>query len=216
MHPPPESPFRTRPQLLAAEDLPPEPRQARSRLKREALLRAGLDLFAECGYEATAVEDVAHRAGVAVGGFYQHFRSKRQLLLVLMDHLVEEISRIDLRLTFPPESEPRAVLEQLVRISLSLDWAHAGVHRAWGEAIMHDPALAELHHCIEDWTATLASSMLNGVTTLPGSRPDLDVKTLAWIITLLFWKLAGRVPPDPEPVVDGLTHLLYHALFRDD
>jgi AcrR family transcriptional regulator len=60
-------------------------------------MSAGLALFGEKGYEAASVDEIAARAGVAVGGFYQHFRSKRQLLLVLMDELLERLSRLDLR-----------------------------------------------------------------------------------------------------------------------
>ena len=71
------SPVPPRPRLLDAEALPPSPRQGRSREKRTQLLAAGLALFGEKGYEATSVDAVALRAGVAVGSFYQHFRSKR-------------------------------------------------------------------------------------------------------------------------------------------
>lgn len=209
-----------RPQLLAGEDLPPLPQQERSRLKREALLRAGLQLFQEAGYEATTVEAVAQRAGVALGGFYQHFRSKRQLLLVLMDRLVQEIAEVDLRLEFGAGLDPRAILERLVRFSLSLDLGYAGVHRAWGEVIIHDAELAARQREIEAWTAALAQGLMQGIALLPGARPDLDLHTLSWIITLLFWNVAARVAASPAPVeadavVHGMVHLLYHALFQD-
>lgn len=221
MHQPPSSfPLPDRPQLLAEEDLPPLPRQERSRQKRDALLCAGLALFAECGYEATTIEAVAHRAGVAVGGFYQHFRSKRQLLLVLMDALVAEIGGIDLAMALDAGTDVRTVLEHLVRLSLSIDWAFAGVHRAWGEAIVQDESLARLDREIEDWTATLALVLMEGLSRLPGARTGVDLRTQAWLITLLFWKLAGRISADtqttdPEPVVQGMIHLLYHSLFHD-
>ena len=83
---------RARPDLLARQQLPPAPQQERSRRKREALLEKALALFAERGYEQTSIEEIAHAAGVAVGGFYQHFTSKRQLLLVLMDRLLQDVS----------------------------------------------------------------------------------------------------------------------------
>jgi len=218
--PPALAPQLGRPQLLAGEDLPPLPQQERSRLKREALLQAGLQLFQEAGYDATTIEAVAQRAGVALGGFYQHFRSKRQLLLVLMDRLVQEIEQIDLRLEFGADAEPQEVLERLVRFSLSLDLAYAGVHRAWGEVIIHDSELAAYQSEIEQWTAGLAHGLMQGIALLPGARDGLDLQTLSWIVTLLFWKLAAQVaaspaPVDVEAVVHGLVHLVYHALFQD-
>src|SRR6266446_8338311 len=85
-----------RPDVLAGQQLPPAPQQERSRRKREALLISALALFAERGYEQTSIEDIAHHAGVAVGSFYQHFASKRQILLVLMDRLLQEASMLTL------------------------------------------------------------------------------------------------------------------------
>ncbi|HEX6779203.1 MAG TPA: helix-turn-helix domain-containing protein, partial [Ktedonobacterales bacterium] len=85
-----------RPDLLAGQQFPPLPKQTRSRQKRDALLQSALALFAEHGYEETTIEEIAHHAGVAVGGFYQHFASKRQILLVLMDLLLQEAAALTL------------------------------------------------------------------------------------------------------------------------
>src|SRR5436305_14371393 len=86
-----------RPNLLADERLPAEPRQKRSREERERLKAAALTLFAEKGYEGASIGDIARRAKLAVGGFYQHFHSKRQLLLVLMDELLEKLTEVNLQ-----------------------------------------------------------------------------------------------------------------------
>lgn len=202
-----------RPDVLQAEELPPAPCQERSRKKRDALLGAALQLFAEHGYEGTSVEEIAHRAGVAVGGFYQHFRSKRQVLLVLMDALLGEIARMDFRLK--RHDDPRAALEDGIRRCLHLDWAHVGAYRAWSEAIIDDPELAALNEAIEQWTLGLIVTVIRDAASMPGARPDLDSETAGWILNLLFWKVAQRPSTEVESVVRGLTHLLYHALFRD-
>src|SRR5689334_24954585 len=47
--------------------------------KREALLRAALELFAERTYGATPVPDIAARANVGTGTVYRHFASKEAL-----------------------------------------------------------------------------------------------------------------------------------------
>jgi AcrR family transcriptional regulator len=207
LHPP------ARPDVLQAEELPPAPCQERSRRKRDALLDAALQLFAEHGYEGTSVEEIAHRAGVAVGGFYQHFRSKRQVLLVLMDALLGEIARMDFHLR--RHDDPRLALEDGIRRFLHLDWAHVGAYRAWSEAIIDDPELAALNEAIERWTLGLILAVVRDAAAMPGARPDLDSETAGWILNLLFWKIAQRPSTDLESVVRGLTHLLYHALFRD-
>src|SRR5215469_4109148 len=85
-----------RPPLLEGEDLLPDPVQRRSIAKRQGLKAAALASFGERGYEGTSLDDIARRAAMAVGGVYLHFRSKRQLLLVLMDELLERLERLDL------------------------------------------------------------------------------------------------------------------------
>lgn len=210
---PPVAGYPPRPDLLASEELPPPPCQDRSRRKRCALLTAALELFAERGYERTSVEEIAQSAGVAVGGFYQHFRSKRQVLLVLMDALLREIARMDFRLD--RRGDPRAALEDGIRRCLHLDWTHAGAYRAWSEAIIHDAELARLNQEVETWTLALIRTTLCEAADMPGARRDLDPETAAWILNLLFWKVADRPAGDVERVVQGMGHLLYHALFED-
>jgi AcrR family transcriptional regulator len=201
------------PNLLAGQDLPAPPQQERSRLKRQKLLNAALLLFQEHGYDATSIEDIAQQAGVAVGGFYQHFRSKRQVLLVLMDGLLQELSKMDLQLG----SEANvATLTPIVRNALTVDWAYAGAYRAWREAILQDAALSALNRQVTDWTRTRLVEVLKGMQQLPGARPNIDTATMAWVLDLWFWQLAGTPADNLDAIVRVLTDLLYHTLFQDE
>ena len=117
------------PNLLADQQLPPPPQQAWSRKKRDALFQSALALFARQGYEETSIVDIIHNAGVAVGGFYQHFASKRQLLLVLMDRLLHESSEI----MFPAGADVQdiqSIIALAVLQGLQVDWSYAGAYRA--------------------------------------------------------------------------------------
>ena len=78
----------------------PGPRQARSparrrRLtadaRRRQLFEVALSLFAEHGYAATTMDDIAESAGVTKPLVYQHFESKRALYLELMDVVSREL-----------------------------------------------------------------------------------------------------------------------------
>ncbi|GAB2460044.1 TetR/AcrR family transcriptional regulator [Jatrophihabitans fulvus] len=48
---------------------------------RERLVAAAVDLFAEQGYDATTVAEIAERAGVTKSTFFRHFPDKRELLV---------------------------------------------------------------------------------------------------------------------------------------
>jgi AcrR family transcriptional regulator len=71
--------------------------QKRSIEKRARILAAGRRFFAGKGYEATSIADIAAQAGTAAGAFYQYFASKRQLLVVLMNELIQRLAALDLR-----------------------------------------------------------------------------------------------------------------------
>src|SRR6266571_4295355 len=53
--------------------------------RRRQLLDVALRVFAERGYHATSMNDLAETAGVTKPVLYQHFRSKRALYLELLD-----------------------------------------------------------------------------------------------------------------------------------
>ena len=66
--------------------------------RREQILRAALQIFAEKGYHSARVSDVAARAGVSQGTIYWYFKSKEALFgaafMSQVDALFEPINRI--------------------------------------------------------------------------------------------------------------------------
>jgi AcrR family transcriptional regulator len=208
---------RKRPNLIGGEDRPPEPRQKRSLDKRARLKAAGLALFCEKGYEGTSVDEIAQRAKVAVGGFYQHFRSKRQLLLVLMDELLEKLSQLDLR----PKAmaDRRAGLRELLSRAFSHDLRYLGAYRAWQEAVLSDPDLAQKQEEIHAWTTTRVTTVFQLLQQLPSARPGVDIHGLARVMDCFFWNLLAQAVLLPEVElnqwIDSATHLIYHAMFTD-
>lgn len=214
-----ESTARVRPALLAGQHFPSQPQQERSKKKREALLQSALFLFAERGYEDTSIEDIAHRADVAVGGFYQHFVSKRQIVLVLMDRLLEEASNLTTPVDPIDLQDVQSVIAYFVRKGLQVDWSYAGAYRAWREAALQDKELRELNVQVERWLASQLEVLLRGLLLFPGARTDVDLPMLAWEMCLLFLRLAETPLNDSseiDAVVGSLTHLIYHGLFKDE
>ena len=171
-----------RPAIAAAEDLPAPPRQARSVEKRARLLDAARALFREKGYEATSIGDVTSEAGMAAGAFYLYFRSKKQLLIVLMNELTERLAAVDLR------PVPGGGLRAFVAALFRTDVEYYGVIRAWQEAILMDPELRAMHADIEAWT----EARILGVFRKLQTRPDCDLPAFARMMDRHFWSLLAR------------------------
>src|ERR1051325_6527467 len=58
--------------------------------KRDAILRAAIDVFAERGYFNAQVADVARAAGVAAGTVYLYFKSQDDLLVSIFERSMRE------------------------------------------------------------------------------------------------------------------------------
>jgi AcrR family transcriptional regulator len=75
-----------------AQALIPRPKRADARRNYEKVLAAAREAFAEGG-EATALEDIARRAGVGIGTLYRHFPNRQALLEAVYVDEVEAMCR---------------------------------------------------------------------------------------------------------------------------
>jgi TetR/AcrR family fatty acid metabolism transcriptional regulator len=86
--------------------------------KRDAILRAAIDVFANRGYFNSQVADVARAAGIAAGTVYLYFRSKDDLLISIFERTMREALE-EGRKTVSGIGDPRERLRQFARLHLS-------------------------------------------------------------------------------------------------
>jgi AcrR family transcriptional regulator len=85
--------------------------------RRQQLLDIGRSLFAERGFEATSIEEIAARAGVSKPVVYEHFGGKEGLYAVVVDR---EMQRLTDRVVSALDADhPRELLEQAALVFLS-------------------------------------------------------------------------------------------------
>lgn len=109
------------------EPAAPAPRQWLSKRQSatvDVLLRAGLDLLREQGYDALSLREVAARAGVTHTTAYSYFSSK--------DHLIAEAHWRLLRDAPAPKPDRKASIRDRVRMAL----------RSASVAVANEPAVA--------------------------------------------------------------------------
>ena len=85
--------------------------------KREAILRAAIDIFAERGFFTAQVADVARAAGVAAGTVYLYFHSKDDLLVSIFERTMRE-AIADGRACIAPIRDPVEQLRAIARVHL--------------------------------------------------------------------------------------------------
>lgn len=87
------------------------PRKMSAEARRQAILDAALAIFAEKGFEAARLEDVAARAGIAKGTLYLYFRDKQALFEELIRGAVHPILASVRRAADMPGMSAGAVLD---------------------------------------------------------------------------------------------------------
>jgi len=80
------------------------------RERREQLLDVGRALFAEKGFEATSIEEIAARAGVSKPVVYEHFGGKEGLYAVVVDREMSDL--LDRLTSALSAGHPRLLVEQ--------------------------------------------------------------------------------------------------------
>ncbi|MGH7281944.1 MAG: TetR/AcrR family transcriptional regulator [Polyangiaceae bacterium] len=99
--------------------------EARS-LYRNAILDAAEQIFAERGFHAARIQDIAERGGFAVGTVYKHFEQKEDVLRALM---VERMDNMQAALE-EREGDPPGFEDKLV-VKLGRLFGYVEMHRAF-------------------------------------------------------------------------------------
>jgi AcrR family transcriptional regulator len=98
-----------------------EPKRERGKQRVAALIDAGAELFAEKGYEATTMTEIASRAGAAIGSLYQFFPSKEALAEAFFNRFAERaaaaFARVEER---APGRSARELADLLIDYKLGL------------------------------------------------------------------------------------------------
>src|SRR5271155_4363332 len=98
-----------------------EPKRERGKQRVAALIDAGAELFAEKGYEATTMTEIAQRAGAAIGSLYQFFPSKEALAEALFDRYAERAAAHFARVEeLAPGLSPAELADLLIDYKLAL------------------------------------------------------------------------------------------------
>lgn len=86
---------------------------------KERIVQASLAVFAEKGYHATTIQEIAHRAGIAVGTIYIYFSNKSDLFRTLIQYVLESIQS-SIQERNRQELEPWRRLCNVFEVSLDL------------------------------------------------------------------------------------------------
>jgi AcrR family transcriptional regulator len=186
-----------------------------STTRKTHLVHLAGELFAEKGFRATTVREIADAAGILSGSLYHHFDSKEsigyQILSEFLTDVLAGYRGVD-------TDDPRAAIEQVVRASTATLSRHRAaltmLQRDWNyfSAQPRFAYLREAMHEIEQvWITLFERGKRDGQF-----RSDLDAKLTYRLLRDVLWMPTswrqGEGGWQPDEVVDGFLRLLFDGI----
>ncbi len=98
----------------------------------EKILEAGIDEFAERGFEKTAMSDIAKSAGVSVGVIYKYYADKDAFFLACVDHSLELLQSV-MENVIRNEDDLKVCMKKIVTDLMLTAGEHRNYYRMYHE-----------------------------------------------------------------------------------
>jgi AcrR family transcriptional regulator len=171
---------------------PPKSKPSRKRLsaedRRAAILDAALEVFSRRGYNGASIDEIATAAGISKALIYEHFPSKRDLHVSLLERHVQEIF---VRLAQTADTKDPGEVRLRNGVNAFLEWAE--VNRDAFRLVFRDTFEPEVALVLD----RLQNQATGAIAALMAAEPGLQVgdtdEELALSIEAMAQQLSGGV-----------------------
>ena len=184
--------------------------------RRADMVAIAAELFAQKGYRATTVREIADAAGILSGSLYHHFDSKESIGDEILTGFINEVLA-NYRAAVAGAADPRAALEQIVRTTTRT----LSQHRAALAMLQNDwnlfatqPRFAYLPKALREieriWIGQLELGKQAGLF-----RADLDGKLTYRLLQDALWIPAAWRRTrgySTDQAVEGLLRILFDGI----
>jgi len=182
--------------------------------RREHLVRLAAELFAEKGYQATTVRNIADEAGILSGSLYHHFDSKESIVDEILTSFFDELTAAN-KVALERGGDPRTVLSELVRICFGTLVPHRAaimvMQNDWNYLKQFD-RFDYLSRSEEEteriWVGQIAKGQQTGLF-----RDDIDARLTYRMIRDTIWVAVRWFQPGGQLDAQGLTDHYIKVLF---
>jgi AcrR family transcriptional regulator len=207
------------------------PRRARlpAAERREAILRAAAQVFADSGYRAAKVSDIAERVGVTEPVIFQNFGSKAALFAVVIERAAVEV-RTSLDGLAASSGSPSGLLAHVLTGSAHGESAQSAPGQAAGHAPGEHAAVAygvlfgdaaaltaepALGNPARDAVQAVAAHLADLIRHAQGRgevSPGADPEAAAWLLLSVLSARRLREAAMPASLEPAVAALALHAL----
>jgi AcrR family transcriptional regulator len=179
-----------------------KPTEAHVEARRNQILDAAWECFAELGYHQTPMAAIAAAAGLSTGAIYLYFESKEALMTAINERS-REISRQIIAEARAATGDPMLALGAVGRTMLAVfsdprfaESARVNVE-LWPEILRNEALAANLRGDLDFWKDAV-TQLLSEAQAAGELRPELDPRLVALLAISAFEGLRHYRLVDPE------------------
>ncbi|NUS45708.1 MAG: TetR/AcrR family transcriptional regulator [Mycobacteriaceae bacterium] len=174
--------------------------------RRAELLELARRLFAERGYKATTVRDIADAAGILSGSLYHHFDSKETMVDEILHEFLDDLFG-RYREIVAQQLDPRATLEAIVVASFESIHKHhdaVAIYQSEAKTLAAMPRFDYIEDLNAEYHAILTGILTEGVEA-GAFRPDLDVELTFRFVRDTVWVAVRWYGPGGPITADDIS-----------
>jgi AcrR family transcriptional regulator len=209
-------------------DSSPTGEPGREKDKRQRILAAAQEVFAEQGFDAARMDEVARRAQVGKGTLYNYYESKEDLLIEALIASMEELREQIATTVDPNQDEPSRLMEDVLRMLIveaipGFTQRLHSLHNQASGVIARDPVarrrLFEANQAFYRERERDFEGLIEAGARAGQFRSDLDPAEVSLLLHSLFDGLVRRSSFDPQRVdpsraFGALLQLLRGGLYK--
>ncbi|MDH7554398.1 MAG: TetR/AcrR family transcriptional regulator [Spirochaetota bacterium] len=188
--------------------------------KRQQILEVAKELFATKGYSATGIREIAEKAGLSLGNFYNYFKNKEDLFKSLLDpqNILEHLTEIKLMLN---DSFPFNFKDIIKSIKTVVDSDFHLYRLIFIDLTefngMHTDKI--LDRIITEATVTFNANVKNSIVGTVIKDEDYQFYIKAFIISTLSLLVIGNILPSAnlndksdDYIAEKLSNVILHGI----
>jgi TetR/AcrR family fatty acid metabolism transcriptional regulator len=193
-------------------------RQRRIERRRQEIIAAAAQIFAEKGYANTTTKELAEAADMAEGTLYNYFEGKRGILLAILNEMSRPIDALlqDARVLQSREDFVDMVDKSLAIFMSHLNFTHTLLTEIWvDDVILEDFVVGRLQHIGQ----SVQAFIVKGIEAGRFRAMDPEITTvmilgtfLALIIPVLRGKSPTLTPQERHKVAETAVDLLLDGI----
>jgi len=193
-------------------------RAGRRTQARQRLLAAAKEVFEEVGFHPARVDDIAARAGVSHGSFYNYFKSKQDIFRALAQSIDQDLEQTESFLAEGDVTAPQEGMRLAIRRNFERFRRDARIMDVIAEVCHIDAEVAKARRNLHDRETIRLAKLISVLQRNNVADRRLNPDIAATALTAMAWRfkerwfITGEIQCDFETGVEQFFQLVLNAL----